>query len=69
MKLAYAIFVVATMLGAVALWASDMTNDWVFTGALVGAGLTLIAVFWTIGTLLRNRRHRRLMEMRDSALW
>lgn len=69
MRLPHAIFVLAFVLGAAALWASDLTEDWVLTGTWVGAGLALIAVAWTLHAWWRNRQRRRLMRMRDSALW
>ncbi len=69
MRIRYAVFVLVTLLGVGALWATNMTNDSSFTFALLVAGVVMIAATWTLGAWLRNRRRRRLMEMRDSALW
>lgn len=69
MRLAIGIIVLAAAPGAVALWASGAISNWVFTGVVVGAGLGVIVFTWVVGIWLRNRQRRRLMDMRDSALW
>ena len=69
MRLAIGIIVLAAALGAVALWTSSAISNWVFTGVVVGAGLGVIVFAWVVGISLRNRQRRRLMDMRDSALW
>ena len=69
MRLAIGIIVLAAALGAVPLWASGAISNWVFTGVVVGAGLGVIVFTWVVGIWLRNRQRRRLMDMRDSALW
>lgn len=69
MRLAIGIIVLAAALGAVELWASGAISNWVFTGVVVGAGLGVIVFTWVVGIWLRNRQRRRLMDMRDSALW
>jgi len=69
MRVAIGIIVLAAALGAVKLWTSGATSDWVSTGVMVGAGLGVVAVAWIVGLWLRNRQRRRLMDTRDSALW
>ena len=69
MKLAIGIIVLAAALGAVELWRSGASTNWVLTGVMVGAGLGVIVFAWVVGIWLRNRQRRRLMDMRDSALW
>ena len=69
MRLAIGIIVLAAALGAVKLWTSGATSGWVSTGVMVGAGLGVIVVAWVVGVWLRNRQRRRLIDMRDSALW
>ncbi|WP_244618330.1 hypothetical protein [Rhodoferax sediminis] len=51
---------------AAELWTSGAKRGW---GAMVGAGLGIIMVAWVVKVWLRNRQRRRLMDMRDSALW
>lgn len=69
MRLTTAIIVLAAALGAVELWLSGATEGWVSTGIMVAAGLVVIVVAWVVGAWWRNRQRRRLMDMRDSALW
>lgn len=69
MRLAIGIIVLAAALGAVALWASGAISNWFLTGVMAGAGLGVIVFAWVVGIWLRNRQRRRLMDMRDSALW
>ena len=69
MKLAIGIIVLAAALGAVALWASGAISNWVLTAVMAGAGLGVMVLAWVVGIWLRNRQRRRLMDMRDSALW
>ena len=69
MRVAIGIIVLAAALGAVELWTSGATSDWVSTGVMMGAGLGVVAVAWIVGLWLRNRQRRRLMDTRDSALW
>jgi len=69
MRLAIGIIVLVVVLGAVALWTPGAIGNWVFTGVMAGAGLGVIVFAWVVGIWLRNRQRRRLMDMRDSALW
>ncbi len=69
MRLVTGIIVLAAALGAVALWTSGAMSNWFLTGVMVGAGLGVIVFAWIVGIRLRNRQHRRLMDMRGSALW
>jgi Tfp pilus assembly protein PilW len=69
MRLAIGIIVLAAALGAVKLWTTGATSGWVSTEVMVGAGLGVIVVAWVVGVWLRNRQRRRLIDMRDSALW
>jgi len=64
MRLGVGIIVLAA-LGGVGLWMSGTIGNEVSTGAKVGA----IVLFFVVGAWLRNRWRRRLMDMRDSALW
>ncbi len=63
------VIVLAVALGAMNLWKSKATSDWVLTGMMVGAALGMSVVAWIVVTWLRNRQRRRLTDMRDSALW
>lgn len=69
MRLATGIIVLAAALGAVQWWLSGATSGWVATGVMVAAGIGVIVVAWAVGAWWRNRQRRRLMDMRDSALW
>jgi len=69
MRLTIGIIVLVAALGAMKLWTSSAIGGWVSTGVMVGAGLGVIVVAWIVGIWLRNRQHRRLIDMRDSALW
>jgi len=66
MRLTAGIIVLVAALGAVELWTSGATIGW---GAMVGAVLGVIVVAWVVRGWLRNRKRRRLTDMRDSALW
>lgn len=63
------VIVLAVALGAMNLWKSKATSDWVLTGTMVGSALGMCVVAWIVVTWLRNRQCRRLTDMRDSALW
>ena len=63
------LIVLVAALGAVKLWTSGLTIGWASAGAIVGAGLGAMVVAWVVAVRLRNRQRRRLMDMRDSALW
>lgn len=69
MRLAIGIIVLAAAVGAVELWTSGEISNWVLTGVMAGAGLGVIVFTWLVRIWLRNRQRRRLMDMRDSALW
>ena len=69
MRLAIGIIVLAAALGAVALRTSGAISNWYLAGVMTGAGLGVIVFAWGVGIWLRNRQRRRLMDMRDSALW
>ena len=69
MRVATGIIVLAAALGVVALRTSGAPGAWVSTGVMAGAGLGVIVVAWVVGVWLRNRKRRRLMDARDSALW
>ena len=69
MRLSNAIFILTAALGAMVLWLSGASIEWISSGVMVGMGLGLIAVAWIVRERVRNRQYRRLREMRDSALW
>ena len=69
MRITFAIILMTTALVEAKLWTSGATNGWFSAGVTVGAGLAFIAVALVVGVWLRNRQRRRLLEMRDSALW
>jgi hypothetical protein len=66
MRQAIGVIVLVAALVAAELWTSGAKRGW---GAMVGAGLGIIMVAWVVKVWLRNRQRRRLMDMRDSALW
>lgn len=68
MRLGVGIIVLAA-LGSVGLRMSGTIGNEVSTGAKVGAGVGAIVLVFVVGAWLRNRWRRRLMDMRDSALW
>jgi len=69
LNLVITIIVLAVAWGAMSLWTSKATSGLVFTGIMVGAVLGISVLAWIVVTWLRHRQRRRLMDMRDSALW
>jgi uncharacterized membrane protein YdjX (TVP38/TMEM64 family) len=69
MRLVSAIVILTSALGAVGLWASPAIGDQISTGFKVSAALVILVVVWIFAVWLRNRRRRRMMDLRDSALW
>jgi uncharacterized membrane protein YhiD involved in acid resistance len=69
MKLATVIVILACAFGAAGLWAFQAIGPAISTGVKVSAALGVIVIIWIVGTWLRNRRRRQLMDLRDSALW
>ncbi|MHB8947453.1 MAG: hypothetical protein ACYC4S_00120 [Rhodoferax sp.] len=68
MRLTFAIIITALALGALSLWAFKATG-WASTGVIVGVVLGIIVIAGIVGTWIRHRQRRRLMDMQDSALW
>ena len=68
MRLTIAIIVLALALGVMGLWALKATG-WASAGVLVGAALGIMVIAGILGTWIRNRQRRRLLDMQDSALW
>ena len=68
MRLAATIIVLACALGAVGMWVFHAIDSEIPTEVKVYAALGVLVV-WIAGSWLRNRRHRRLMDLRGSALW
>lgn len=66
MRFASAIVVLSAILGVLALWAFGGNIGWASASALLSVGLCVVALVWV---MLRHRQRRRLMDMRDSALW
>jgi len=69
MKLVVGILVLATLLLGGLLWKSRATNSWVVLGGMVVAVVAIVVVASIAGIWLRNRQRRKLLNMRDSALW
>jgi len=69
MRLTSGISLLTAALGAVILWTFGARNGWLSAGVMVGSGLAVIVAAWVVEVWLRNRQRRRLMDMRDSALW
>jgi len=69
MKFAIGALALATLLGAAMFWVSKTSHPWQSTTVLIGIGLGLIVVVGMLGAWLRDRKRRRLTDMRDSALW
>lgn len=69
MRIVYGIVLLVAVLGAFKFWSTGSTGLWISTEVVVGAGLGVVAVSWMVSLWLRNRRRRRLMRTRDSALW
>lgn len=69
MRLSARLMVLVAALGALKLWTSAATTGRAWAGAVVGAGLGVIVVAWIVRVWLRTRQRKRLMGMRDSALW
>jgi NAD/NADP transhydrogenase alpha subunit len=70
MRLAIGIVVLVAVLGVTKLWTSGPTIGELPAGALVGVvGLSAIVVAWLGGVWVRNRRRKRVLGTRDSALW
>ncbi|OOG58188.1 hypothetical protein [Polaromonas sp. C04] len=66
MRLATGIIVLLAALVAAEPWTSRANVGW---GVTLVAGLGIILAVWIVRAWLRNRQRRRLMDMRDSALW
>lgn len=56
-------------LGAMILRMSGAIRDWVLSGFMIVAAIGFILLAWGAAIWLRHRQRRRLMDMRDSALW
>jgi hypothetical protein len=69
MKFVIGALALTALLGAAILWMSKTSHTWESTTVLIGIGLGLIVVVWMLGAWLRERKRRRLTDMRDSALW
>ncbi len=69
MRLGIGIVVAAVALGTAGLWMSGAIGDEVSTQTKIGAGVGATLLILVVGVWLRNRWRRRLMDMRDSALW
>jgi hypothetical protein len=69
MRIVYGIFLLVATLVAFKLWSTGSAGSWISTEVMVGAGLGAIVVSLIVSVRLRNRQRRRLMRMRDSALW
>ena len=69
MKLVTGFCASAASLGVALLWESGGSIPLVSIGVAAGVGIGVIAVAGVVTTWFRIRRHRQLMNMRDSALW
>jgi hypothetical protein len=69
MKLVAGLLILLAALVAVAMWDSDATRAWTTNAGVVGIALGVVLFGWWIGLWLRKRQRRRLLGMRDSALW
>lgn len=69
MRFAIGTVVFAALLGAASLWASGTIIEGAPAGTMVGAGLGIILVAWLVRVWVRNRRQKRVLSMRGSALW
>lgn len=69
MRFAIGIVVFVALLGVAKLWTSGPTIGELPAGALMGTGLCAIVVAWVAGVWVRNRRRKRVLSTRDSALW
>lgn len=66
MRIFYGVVLSFAVLVAFKLWSA---GSWISTEVMVGAGLGAIVVSWIVSVWLRNRKRKRLMRARDSALW
>ena len=69
MRFAIGTVVFATLVGAANFWASGTAIEEAPAGTMVGAGLSIILVAWLVRVWVRNRRQKRVLGMRGSALW
>ena len=69
LRLGIGIVVLAAALGCAGLWMSSATVNEISTGTKISAGVGAIVLVFVVGIKLRNRWRRRLMDLRDSALW
>jgi ABC-type polysaccharide/polyol phosphate export permease len=69
MRFAIGIVVFVAVLVVAKLWTSGPAIGGLPAGALMGAGLCVIVVAWVAGVWVRNRRRKRVLSTRDSALW
>lgn len=63
------ISILATGLAALGLYLLGARTGWVSAGVMVNAGLGVAGIAWVLGIWVRTRQRKRLMDMRDSALW
>jgi membrane protein implicated in regulation of membrane protease activity len=68
-KLTLTVLILAALLGAAALWAGAASGKWVWNATVVASVLGLVLLAGVGGAWLRHRQHRRVQDMRDSALW
>ena len=61
--------VLIAVLGAATIRDSEAPEGWASDAVLVGAGVGVVFLGWIVGRWMRRRQRRRILGMRDSALW
>jgi hypothetical protein len=69
MRLVAGLLILVAALGAVAIWDTEATRAWASDAVVVGIALGVVLIGWMVGRWLRKRQRRRILGMRDSALW
>jgi MFS family permease len=61
--------ILVAALVAAAMWDPEATRAWASDAGVIGVALGVVLVGWMGGRWLRKRQRRRMLGMRDSALW
>ncbi|MEO8545569.1 MAG: hypothetical protein ABI434_18450 [Burkholderiaceae bacterium] len=69
MRLVAGLMLLVAALVAAVVWDTDVSLAWASDAVVVGSGLGVVLLGWMVGHWLRKRQRRRMLGMRDSALW
>lgn len=69
MRLVAGLLIFGAALATVAMWDVEATWAWATDAVMVGVVLGTIVAVGLVGRWLRQRQRRRMLGLRDSALW